>query len=288
MESAAGIITINRLPVHALSDLQRNLQHYYDMCALGLNLADTVSNAQLELPGTTLNVKLTQNMPKSPDDVRAELHNWILRTGMRDSVEVVNGFLIDLRQQCATAALIAKTGGSVTWEEFHKTYEAETQKFEKLGLPKKIRDDKSALKECYGVVAEDKFIDAVISLNDARNCLVHRGGRVQKVDVNEPTSQKLVIKWFGPDVHAHSERGSREVEFGKTRTEADEVLEMNLLGERQKEFGLGEPILLTTQEFSEICLTFFFFGLETTKSAERFFRALGFLQPAEADVSSSS
>ncbi len=277
-EDVVGKISIGRAPMHALGDLQRNIQHYYDMAALALTLAETVPDVQLVLPGSNTHVQLAKNEDKSIETVRGELINWILRAGMRDSVEAVNGFLVDLRQQCATAALISKSGGRVQWSEFQQAYERETEKFSKLGLPKKIRDDKTALKDCFGVSVDEKFINTVISLNDARNCLVHRAGRVQQADINDPALQKLVVTWFGCDLRGHSERGVRKLIVGESRTEADEVVEFDMLGQRRREFALNEPVVFTAQEFSEIFLTFYYFGLETTKSAEQYFRSLGLLQ----------
>lgn len=264
-ENDKAIVEINRAPVHALSDLQRNIQHFLDLSALAFRLSDNAEEMEFTFPGVYFGIQLAQNENKSFETVRLELRNWILRTGMRDCIESVNGFLVDIRQQCSIMQFIEKP--NITWSSFNHVYERETEKFESLGLPKKIRGEANSLSERFGVKAPDDLVDAVLSMNAARNCLVHRGGRIKKVDADE--NGMLVVRWFGCHLEARSERGVRQLEL-PAKVESDESVEIIVKAGRSKSFALGEPILFSDQEFSEMCFTFYLFGLEITKSAEAF------------------
>ena len=149
------------------------------------------------------------------------------------------------------------------------------EKFHRLGLPDKL----SKLTDDFSVFLAPEIIAAILSLNAARNCIVHREGVVGEKDASD--LGKLEIRWTKPTLTITGEAGTRPVEPGG-RVEAGEMLEFSNKN-ASKSFGLGERIKFTSTEFSEICWTFFQFGVEIQRSLSTIGKAEGKLSDPPPD-----
>lgn len=261
-------ITIGRLPIHALGTLQRNLQHFYDMSALALGLLNIKDDVEMVLPETQFGLRLTINEEKPVADVRQELAVWIIRSGLRESIEMVSGFLEDIRQQCSLVPILKQ--GRTTCGDFEKAYETESKQFHELGFPKKIRGHSKSIFERFTICSSKELEDAVISINTARNCLVHGGGRVRQKDLSE--DNQLIVTWFTSELFVSGVSGRRKLEMPNAHFEADEMLGFEIKPGGEKRFSKGEPVVFTVHEFNEICITLYMFSREITLATEKYFQ----------------
>lgn len=262
-------LTINRFPTHASSDLQRAIQHYYDMVAVSLRLAETGALTELILPGSYLQCDFVANEKRSFDHVRLEILNWIMRTGIRDCLEAISLFLEDIRHQCALFRLAQSKSGSVLSFDL-RSLEADQQRFHMMRLPDKLK----TLKKQFAIQASPDMESSILSINKARNCLVHRGGRVRHEDIVDGASA-LSVCWYKFALMAVCSEGSRPLQMPKARVNAGEDVAMQMV-KVMKQFALGAPVVFTAQEFSEICSTYHFFGVDIARASDAYLRAQGY------------
>jgi hypothetical protein len=111
----------------------------------------------------------------------------------------------------------------------------------------------------------------VLSINAARNCLVHRGGAVGPVDVDD--NGKLVVRWTRFAVFVRDSVGEREVVPPAKVEAGGEISIRNMQTERV--FSLGQSIGFSVQEFSDLCWTLFLFASSASKIVEKYGRARG-------------
>lgn len=272
MTDIVASINIGRFPVHAVNSLQRSIQHFYDMVAVSLRVTGEAEEADLVLPGSFLHLNLTEDEQKTFEKVREELLVWTLRCGMRDSLEALSNFLEDIREQCdLIGAVLSKPDGIIKGEEYNDLRKA-VKKFHGKGLPEKLE----ILSKDFGVTASTDLQERILSLNKARNCLVHRAGRVQPKDIGEGQIA-LEVNWLEWKLFARSPRGLRELAMPDAHVEADEVIELSQAHPVKKTFELNQPVIFSAQEFSEICSTFHLFSRDIAGSAESFMKAKGYV-----------
>ena len=157
--------------------------------------------------------------------------------------------------------------GSISGAEWHKITVSQQRSFDKGGLPDKIKD----LQKAYSLALDPDLAGHLLSINRARNCLVHRGGIVQDDDLNEDgvlrvSWRRLALVIRGP--------GSERDGFPGARFEADESL---VVANRDvsKGFPLGTAISFSVQEFADVCWSLFLLALSTVKLAEDWTREHG-------------
>lgn len=120
---------------------------------------------------------------------KREFSIWIVACGFREMIERFCVFLDRIQQ----ASLLIRG----------KYDHVEANKFEHFGLRKKV----AKLSEGFGITC--KYPQALCTIYDARNCLVHRMGRVSTRDLNE--SGKLSIKWVSPSFYFVSLDGTEAI-----------------------------------------------------------------------------
>jgi hypothetical protein len=107
------------------------------------------------------------------------------------------------------------------------------------------------------------FSDAYRSLQNARNCLEHRGGIVGARDVDESGTMRLMF----PYVRIFYERRGEEVEVEtgipvNAEDGSDEVMLLMRISLRERSFKLNERLKITATDFNEIAFSAFLFGSE--------------------------
>jgi hypothetical protein len=196
---------------------------------------------------------------------------WTVSCGLRDLVEATSIFLNDIRVVCR----IFSSKDYLDGELYKKIVEEESEKFLDKGLPDKL----STLIEEYGLNLT--FAEFIFSLNQARNCLVHRFGRVGKRDVNK--DNMLVVKFI--QVKPSITRDDGRVEDlkipGTYKGSEMERIRPNRLIE--KEFKLGDTVLFSNAEFGGICMTLLAFADEIVREAENYGRRQGIVFKKEQE-----
>ena len=175
----------------------------------------------------------------------------------------------DINHQCAFIALYSFKNGKISGSDLDDI-ETKRKKFHQKGLPAKLE----TLKTTYTVASINEREEIILPLNRARNCLVHRGGRIQPVDLDNACGS-LEVNWYSFYLHAKGPNGIRPLQMPNAKAFAGEGVEM-VLTKASKLFKLGEPVIFTAQEFSEICNTFYLFGQAICSSAEDYLRSKGY------------
>lgn len=247
-----------------LGGLQRSLQRTIDLVSLGLIAVDLAPPGALSLPEAFFEFTPALNQKRTVETAKEEYKSWALCSGLRDCVEAISAFLEEVRRVCAVYSL--KTMEEVRGGDWNARMVNEPRKFHRFGLPNKLR----YLAETYSL--DTDLSEELLSINRARNCLVHRGGVVSERDTNE--GDTLVVKWRRLEMTVRGETGERVVESPGHVFEAGEMLSVRE-GSASKTFHKGDSITFTPQEFSELGYTFFVFGQHLVKKLEDYGRECG-------------
>ena len=257
-----------------LGQLQVRLQHIMDMVAIGLTGIEDSQQTELTMPGTMFQMKPGNNASLNIEDAKLQSKSWILMSAMRDFIEAVSAFLEEVRIACSSFAILKSISLGPTivltddttklLNDWMQNVEAENKKFNRLGLPDKVE----RLKADYSTTIIPVSISDILSMNIARNCLVHRAGVVTDKDKN--INNGLQVDWTKLEMLLDD----------KIIQPAQPAISGQKLGIRfvktSKVFLLGERILFTTDEIGQICMACTFFARDCAEKTEAYWRTQGF------------
>jgi len=185
---------------------------------------------------------------------RQTFENWILSKGFQD---LARGIRETLEEASFYLDLIEMKAGLTTVNKFEAKLAAARASASKRSFPQLLEIVNDRLKEPIAFDAE------FLSLQRARNCLEHRGGRVGPKDID--TSTGMMTLSF-PRLRIFYLRGSEEIEVipGEViDTQApdnplrDEDGMVNIFMNRvtrSRDYSLGEPLIITASDFFEIAM----------------------------------
>jgi len=190
----------------------------------------------------------------SSDDARSDYQDWIFGNGLRDAIEAVGAFLEEIRQVLALWAIGDRqsAGEQITGAIWNAEMQDAGKRFHRLGFPDKVE----ALRAGLHTHVDSVLNEHVLSVNAARNCLVHRGGIVSERDLNH--GDALVVRWRRLTVVLQDTDGEHPLVLGK-RLEKDSAVIVKV-EDHAKEFRLGERIVFTSTEFVEVCWSLFLYS----------------------------
>lgn len=166
---------------------------------------------------------------------------WIISNGLRELIETFGLFLDKIHQACLW---FATNKGRMNPEEAN-TYRPA---FERKGVEEKLkkmrtRFDVQTNKENY-----------FASINQARNCITHRQGRVGPEDLKDKDSLRLT--WWTLEIVAQTADGE-EISLTPMPKEGIYFEKAGTIGvkflDRLREFNCGDIIELTPTDINEIC-----------------------------------
>lgn len=197
-----------------------------------------------------LDISPAKNLKLSFDEVKSAFVEWNILNTTRDSVECVSNYLEEVYKYCTI--IVISTKNNLTVNEWNDTLSKWKASFNRLGLPDKIE----LLKNSFNV--QSNFGEYIISINKARNCLVHRKGIVSERDID--VNQKLEVKWNTFRLKATSPDGNETKIINKN----DIVLKGWILGiwleEKSKIFNKGDKITFTQEDISDTIMTLIQYG----------------------------
>jgi hypothetical protein len=237
----------------------RAIQHQLDIVTLLISGAQRVTAEECEPQG--FHNFMPAHGAKLPlEDARKNASEWLNTSFLRDSVEATDQFLGRCLSFCAAIELAGKGGASM--EALHHVISVAPQKHHKLHFPAKVAE----LENKYGV--RPTFVEHVLSLNKVRTCLVHRMGKVTKLDADE--NGRLVAKWVTSRMVLRGlETGTQLVltESGQGLNEQS-MLEVHIV-EHEKVFNLGENVSLAPYDIFSTIFTLWRFGLACSEAIEQ-------------------
>jgi hypothetical protein len=258
-------VTTHQLHFHInlgalLSQLHNTIQRTIYLAALGLNAPPRLTQEDLQLPGTSISLSFG-GLAWPIEEAREGFTQWILGNSLRDAAEAISGFLEETRTVLAMWQLgIRNRSEVITGADWHEATVSQRRRFHRLGLPDKIKN----LQETYSLVLDSDLVRHLLSINAARNCLVHRRGIVQEQDINEDGAMR--VSWRRLALVIRSADGEREGFVGVIVNVGESVCVSNR--DESKPFPLGTAISFSVQEFADVCWSLVLFGTSTTKLIE--------------------
>lgn len=210
---------------------------------LGINAArdDQFKKYQLS------NVSIVQILPDKLNDksiahVKEEFEKWVISNGLRELVESFGLFLDKVHAACLLMATNKKQVSNEDAEKFGPAFER-----------KGVEDKLSILENRFGVTSDkEKYIS---SINQARNCITHRKGKVGPEDLRGEETFRLI--WWGFDIYAETPSGEKYSlkppipEEGLLLKEGGKV--MLQIKDRIIEYKIGDIVNLSPNDLGEIC-----------------------------------
>lgn len=189
----------------------------------------------------------------SDDERRETYQNWLLSKGFQD---LARGVRETLEEAVFYLAMIKREPGLTTLGEIEAEMAEIRANAGKPRFPALLEEVNAGLTEPMAFDAE------FLSLQKVRNCLEHRGGRVGPPDVDAATGT-MTLSF--PRLRMFYRRGEEEIEWSPgevidTRSPDNPFgkgegvpLYMNRVT-RSREYGLGEPVVITASDFYEIAM----------------------------------
>jgi|GEM_PF-1720582 len=269
MPSETHHIHINLNLDSPVAILQRAIQRIIYLVSGALaSSTDTVDDPLL-LPEVGIQANFDPSLKWSPIQVRTELKTWILQNGFRDAVESLSVFLEESHKISSAWALIKRqeSGDQLTGADLSSLQESDPKTFHRLGLPDKF----GHFRDSHGILVDPQLLKNILSVNTARNCLVHRGGIVGEKD---SINNILEVTWRRLKLIAIDSLGEHELQMGVVYPEGATIA-LKLV-EESKIFNIGESIIFTAQEFQNIVWSLFMFSNDFKATLIEWGKANGF------------
>ena len=238
-----------------LGELQFSLQTAINLLSISLRATPPESMDDLRLPQEVFATTFAQSARWSQAEALEKHQTWAIGNGLRDAVEGVSSFIESAHRVLSIWELASTSGGRVTYREYQEILDGKA--FHRLGLPDKL----AHLKSEHGIAIDGTLERQVLSVNNARNCLVHRRGVVSQRDLN--TASSMLVEWRKLHVFLQDEDGEHEFVIGKL-IEKESTVCIRVQDE-QKAFALGERVGFTIQEFADVTWGLYAFGTEIVK-----------------------
>lgn len=187
----------------------------------------------------------------SLEEKKENYKNWLIKKGIEDLIKGLNLTLLDT---CIYGVLHKNMDSIKTGGDYNVVVDREIRNTRKLGIPQ-------LLKRIDGFLLDTlTHKEKILSINQTRNCLIHRNGLVTNMDANNNNNKALKLSYSGFEVLKISEEGGEKEINGPFDTNGGEV-KVSVV-EKSKSFELGETLNFDYRDFNEINFTFTLFAHE--------------------------
>lgn len=240
-----------------LGKLQVGLQRLSDLVTIGLGGAAKIEESDYREPQEFASLQIASDGRMSLSRAREEFETWCLRNSVTEAIDLVSAFL----EECRTIAALHRLRGGCTGADWNNASIQARKKFHEMGFPAKTEH----LRKEFGVGS--KFEEHVLSLNRARNCLVHRLGIVSPKDID--VSGRLVVTWHALDFIAIDNATKRETILSEPIAFESESTLAARFGPYRREFVVGDRISFDQNEHKYTVFTFYMFALQIVQALGR-------------------
>lgn len=257
-------VNININLASLLGELQQSLQHVICLVGAGLQHIDQIDSNQLHIPTDGIKLSLSRSLGWDDNAVRKKYLQWVLANGFRDSIESLSMFLESTHKVLSAWELVEKQkkGIQLKGSDWNEIIHMDLPKYHRLGFPDKL----GHLKKEHSIVFNEALGNHVLSINKARNCLVHRCGIVTSADM---TSEKgLSITYRRMAMFVQNAGSISDLRIGQVLEKDSVVVVKNQ--DEEMIFGLGDRIELNTEEISGLIWCLFLFGKSVVQKVENY------------------
>lgn len=255
-EPGSQCVTINvNLPA-ALAKLDRDLQRLVDLVEIGVTGVRKVEEAEYKISPFVAAQQLHEPIPFS--EVKDEHLLWCLKNAFTGAIDRIGEFL----EECRVLGNLYRLGPTtISGEDWLRIGTSERRQFDGKGFPDKIE----YLRQEFD--ATSQFEGHILTLNQARNCLVHRLGVVSQKDVKG--KEFFTIRWHAMRIVViDSVTGEETLLPQLTPTKNESTVNLRV-GPVEKQFRVGDRIRLSPDELNYTMWTFRSFALEILQAIER-------------------
>ena len=203
----------------------------------------------------------------------SEHRQWALKNAMRDALEgavkfIESAYVVLSIWKVTGNAAVGGREVFVPVEDWRQAVEVAPNRFNRCTIPDKFK----ALAEDHGVSVDPVLETQFRSINQLRNCLVHRGGIVGAKDL-DAGRDTFEVCWRDMEFVVDKGDGPTPLEFGKV-LEKGAILGIRF-SDKRKAFRIGETIELSETEFAGMMWGLSHFGADLVKNVSAVGVALG-------------
>lgn len=232
-----------------IAPVHRAVRDSIEVLGIALNaLAGTDFANVPRVPGSMMAFGLTSSEPVDFEERRTAYTNWLLSKAFQDLARSINEAL---QEAYFYVEVLNLQGGESTWGDLMETFRDIRRRANQMNFPDLLRAVSTRLKTPL------QFADEYNSLQKVRNCLEHRAGVVGERDLDADRNLKLRFPTFEVVI----KNGDKEIVVAEQKEiflEAGGSIGFRI-GRIEKEYKLGERVLLTPHEFQRIaqgCMSF--------------------------------
>lgn len=228
--------------------------------ALGAAVPDV--SAAHAFDGTQMSYGFHSEPGWRQDQLEAAYRRWVLASGFEDLLDLTSLFLERIRHVAGGLVLLERQNlsGPLAHEQVHHETTAVARAFQKASLRKKLE----RLAQSYRVIISPDAQDCLLSLNAARNCLVHRAGVVSLVDLKD--RKALELRWLRLALMLRDHAGEREAVMGEVVGPCEYYCKLAVAS---KAFLPGQVLTLSPSEFADVAWSFVLTSLDVVQALER-------------------
>jgi hypothetical protein len=247
-------ITINLQA--SLAKLESQLQRLVDLVSIGVSGVQKVDEDEYKISPFAAAQQLAEPIPYSK--AKEEYLYWSLKSAFTEAIDRIGEFL----EECRVLAVLYRLGSTtINGDDWNRIRTTEREEFDRKSFPAKIE----FLREQCGT--NFQFEEHVLTLNQARNCLVHRLGVVSQKD--SKGKKLFTVKWHAIQVVLiDSVTGEETFVPQLTPTKNESTLNLRI-GPIEKSFPVGDRLRLSPEELNHTMWTFRSFALELLQGIER-------------------
>jgi hypothetical protein len=255
------------------AELQSSIQTTINLVALAMK-GEVTDTGPMALPTeNSMTVTFDARLQWDAVEAAARRDAWLLANAIRDCIESLSVFLESARRVLAVFALLeSRVDGRISVEKYNNALVERDHYFHEFDLPTKI----AHFDKVYGVTIDPTLADQMLSINRARNCLVHRGGVVGPKDLKGINIFK--IKWRKWNLVFVGEDGiEKPLRFDEPMGSAGHIVIR--VEDTERLFAVGERLGFTIDDLVSICWGLFLFGEHVVQAISADGVKRGFLTP---------
>ncbi|MDG4604426.1 MAG: hypothetical protein P9C48_14240 [Defluviicoccus sp.] len=232
--------------------LKRSLQKIIFLVSASLQKLALINAETLELP-IPFKTVFDDGLMWSRGVLQENYCEWVLCNGFRDAIEAVGAALEEAHRVLTLWSLLDENSQcKLSGAKWNELFIEGDKHFHRLGLPDKL----SHLRLNHELFLDEHLSSHLLSINKARNCLVHRGGTVSGRDVT--TNNEMEVTWRSMCFFLNDEGGEKALQIG-ARVEKGSIIGIRFQ-DTCKSFSIGQRIRFRAQEVSDVCWSLFLFG----------------------------
>lgn len=216
----------------------------------------------LKIDGLPIEIQGQGIKQKNFSDSKVQSQKWLISKACGELIETLK---LSLAKAMAYLKFYQLSETKVFENENQVSSEIEKvqKRINKLGLPDLIK----TISEQISI--DKKLAEHIKSINNARNCLVHRNGKVQVVDVNNQIDQTLDVEWV--NIYQVAEHNGEKIRItAQNLLERVHASKLHFYQENKlKSFKVGYAVNFDENDFTGFTWSFMLFLNQIYESLPR-------------------